>query len=143
MSALGNEFGMGGGAESATSRKIIAADDSRMMLRIITNVIRMLDYEPLDAGDGEAALTLLEEHGGDVVAVLLDWNMPKKNGYETLCAIKGDERFQHIPVMMVTTESEQGNVVRAIQAGAKHYVMKPFSQQDLATRLMECLGMGV
>lgn len=123
-------------------RKIIAADDSRMMLRIITNVIRMLDYEPLDAGDGAQALALLDEHAGDVAAVLLDWNMPNMNGFEALCAIRGDQRFADVPVMMVTTESEHANVVRAIQAGAKHYLTKPFTQQDLATRLMECLGLG-
>jgi two-component system chemotaxis response regulator CheY len=45
--------------------------------------------------------------------------------------------------MMVTTEGEKKNVVRAIQAGAKHYLTKPFNQQDLATRIMECLGGGL
>lgn len=125
-----------------SARKIIAADDSRTMRRIVSSVIRMLEYEPLEADDGAQALALLEQHGEDVVAVLLDWNMPNLNGYETLCAIRRDGRFADVPVMMVTTESEGTNVVRAIQAGAKHYVTKPFSQQDLATRLMECLGMG-
>ncbi|MCL4233713.1 MAG: response regulator, partial [Deltaproteobacteria bacterium] len=53
------------------------------------------------------------------------------------------ERFSGIPVMMVTTEAERENVVRAIQAGANNYLCKPFSPQDLTTKVMESLGMGL
>ena len=123
--------------------KILAVDDSKIMLRIITGAIEMLGYEPLKAGNGKEALALLEEQGDDVALILLDWNMPEMNGYETLEALQKDGRFSSIPVMMVTTESENKNVIQAIQAGAKHYLAKPFNQQDLATRIMECLGLGI
>lgn len=122
---------------------ILAVDDSRMMLRIISGAIEMLGYEPLLASNGRQALERLEERGADVELVLLDWNMPELDGFQTLQAIKGDPRFAALPVMMVTTESERDNVVAAIRAGAQHYVTKPFSVQDLATRMMQCLGKGL
>ena len=65
--------------------------------------------------------------------------MPVMDGFTTLQNLKSDSRFQSIPVMMVTTEAERVNVVRAIQAGAKHYLMKPFASEDLMSKIMECL----
>ena len=123
--------------------KILAVDDSKVMLRIVTGTIEMLDYEPVTAVNGKLALDVLEKEWEDVVLILLDWNMPEMNGYETLVAIKNDDRFKRIPVMMVTTESDKASVVRAVQAGAKNYLSKPFSQQDLATKIMESLGMSI
>jgi two-component system chemotaxis response regulator CheY len=124
-------------------KKILTVDDSLMMLRIVSGTIEMLNFEPVKARNGKEALTALEQSGGDVALVLLDWNMPEMNGLETLQAIKADARFTGIPVMMVTTESEKARIVQAIKAGASHYVTKPFSPQDLATRIMECLGQGL
>lgn len=123
--------------------KILAVDDSRMMQRIISGAIEMLGYDALLAGNGKEALEVLETEKDEVALILLDWNMPEMNGYETLKALKADDRLKDIPVMMVTTESEQKNVIQAIQSGAKHYLTKPFSQQDLASRIMECLGIGL
>jgi two-component system chemotaxis response regulator CheY len=127
---------------TAMKQKILAVDDSKMMLRIISSTIEMLGFEPVKAANGKEALSILGRES-DIVLVLLDWNMPELNGMETLKAIKSDENYKSLPVMMVTTEGEKKNVVRAIQAGAKHYLTKPFNQQDLATRIMECLGGGL
>ncbi len=124
------------------AKKILAVDDSKMMLRIISGAIEMLSFEPLRASNGQEAMALLEKEGTNIALVLLDWNMPVMNGMDTLKAIKADPRFASIPVMMVTTESEKKNVVQAIQAGAKHYLTKPFNHQDLTVRIMECLGAG-
>jgi two-component system chemotaxis response regulator CheY len=124
-------------------RKILAVDDSMMMLRIVSGAIEMLDYEPVKARNGKEAVARLDEHADDVALVLLDWNMPEMNGLETLQYIKQDPRYRDIPVMMVTTESEKQRVVQAIKAGAAHYLTKPFTPQDLATRIMECLGRGL
>jgi len=123
-------------------KKILAVDDSKIMLKIIAGSIEMLNYEPLKATHGKEALEVLEKNADEVALILLDWNMPEMNGLDTLKAIKADPRYQEIPVMMVTTESEQKNIIQAIKAGAKHYLTKPFNQQDLAVRIMESLGLG-
>lgn len=122
--------------------KLLTIDDSRTIRRVISGVGAMLGYEVLEAENGARGIEVLEEYGDEVALILLDWNMPGMNGLEVLKAVKADDRWQHIPVMMVTTEGEKSYIVKAIQAGASHYLTKPFSQEDLAARVMECLGMG-
>lgn len=124
------------------TRKIMAVDDSKMVLRIISLAIESLGYEPVTACHGKAALELLEKVGKEVVLILLDWNMPELDGLSTLKALKQHPKWSSIPVMMVTTESEKRAVIAAIQAGARHYLTKPFNHQDLVTRMLECLGIG-
>ena len=112
------------------------------MRRIISSSIEAMGYNPVQAKHGRDALEQLEKMSDDIALILLDWNMPEMNGLDTLKALKSDPKTAEIPVMMVTTERERENVVTAIQQGARHYLTKPFSQQDLVTRMMECLGMG-
>ncbi len=123
--------------------KILSADDSGMIRRVIRNAINVLGFEFLEASDGQEALKILEKEYMNVAMVLLDWNMPILDGLEVLKRIKNDRRFRDIPVMMVTTEVERGKVVEAISAGAKNYIMKPFSHEDLIAKIMQTLGMGV
>ncbi|OSM06280.1 response regulator [Magnetofaba australis] len=123
--------------------KLLTVDDSRTIRRVISGVGAMMGYEVLEAEHGMAALELLEERADEVGLILLDWNMPGMNGLEVLQAVKKDARWQHIPVMMVTTEGEKDYIIRAIQAGACHYMTKPFSQEDMAARIMEAMGMGM
>jgi len=122
--------------------KITTVDDSRIIRKIIKGVISTLEYETVEADCGSAAMELLGKDNGDIALVLLDWNMPGMNGLEVLQAIKADKRLKDIPVMMVTTEAEKSNIVTAIQSGAANYLTKPFEQEELVTKIMECLGMG-
>lgn len=121
---------------------ILAVDDSRIMRRLISGAIEVLGYEMLEAGNGVEALEVLEKSHEEIDLILLDWNMPEMDGFTALQKIQEDERFKNIPVMMVTTESERENMVKAIQAGAKNYLSKPFTQEDLTSKIAECLGMG-
>jgi len=122
---------------------VLAVDDSRMMLRLIRGAIEAMGYKPLEAANGREALQVIAQHPGEIALILLDWNMPEMNGIETLRALKTNPNLSHIPVMMVTTESEKHAVVEAIRTGASHYLTKPFAQQDLVLRMMECLGRGL
>ncbi len=122
--------------------KLLTVDDSRTIRRIIRGVGAMLGYEVLEAEHGDAALEVLRTRAGEVGLILLDWNMPGMNGLEVLKTIKADQTWKHIPVMMVTTEGEKDYIIKSIQHGAVQYVTKPFSQDDLATKIMESLGMG-
>jgi two-component system chemotaxis response regulator CheY len=123
--------------------KILSADDSGMIRMVIKNTVEVLGFGFLEAKDGQEALDVIEKEYNDIGLVLLDWNMPKCNGLEVLKKIKADARFLHIPVMMVTTEVERNKVVQALSSGAKNYVMKPFSHEDLMTKIMQSLGMGL
>ncbi len=126
-----------------TTLKILAVDDSLVMQRILSEAIESLGYQPLRASNGEEAIEVLKQNVGNVALVLLDWNMPVMDGLNTLRSIKENKLLADVPVMMVTTECEKQHVVDAIKAGAKHYLTKPFSAQDLAVRIAECLGDGL
>ena len=120
--------------------KVLSVDDSAIIRKIIRGSAETLGLDFLEAGDGQEALNLLDNEYQDVSLILLDWNMPVMDGFTTLQYLKSDERFKSIPVMMVTTEAERANIVRAIQAGAKHYLVKPFTPEDLMSTMLECMG---
>ena len=122
--------------------KILSVDDSAMMRRIISGAIEVVGYECIEASDGLEALNKLSQFHKDIELILLDWNMPNMDGLSLLHKIKENDDYKDIPVTMVTTESEKGKVAEAIKAGAINYVMKPFSQEDLVTKIMESLGKG-
>ena len=122
--------------------KILVIDDSSVMRKIIRTVVDMLQMEMLEAKDGVDALNKLSEFYEEIDLVLLDWNMPKMNGYDVLIKMKGDEKLKDIPVMMVTTEGHQLSIIAAIRAGASNYLVKPFGVSDLESKILECLGSG-
>jgi len=122
--------------------KILSADDSLIMRRIIRGAVEVLGYDFIEAVDGIDALEKLEEHFQEINLILLDWNMPRLDGFSLLKQIKADPRFKDIPVAMITTESEKSKVAEAVKNGAINYVMKPFSQEDLITKILESLGEG-
>lgn len=122
--------------------KIMTVDDSAIVRKIIQSAVGILDYDVLEAVDGEEALAILEDEYEDIALILLDWNMPGMDGFEMLNVIKRDSRFKSIPVMMVTSETGSDNIIKAIQAGAAHYLIKPFTIEELIKRILECLGRG-
>mgnify|MGYP006281319267 CR=1 FL=1 len=119
---------------------ILSVDDSRTMRRVIGSTIEVLGFETLEAMDGQEALAVLAEHHQDIALVLLDVNMPVMDGFACLEAIKASADFGHIPVVMVTTEAERKNIVRAIRLGAANYVTKPFTPEDLSTKILDTLN---
>lgn len=118
--------------------KILSVDDSAIIRKIIRSGVEVLDYELVEATDGFEALTILEEAPEEIMLILLDWNMPGMDGLVFLEKIKNTEALKHIPVMMVTTESEKENIIKAIQAGAINYLVKPFTIEELMKKVLEC-----
>ena len=120
--------------------KILSVDDSATMRKIIGRVVSMLGYELLEAVNGVDALALLEERHAEVALVIMDINMPEMDGIEALMAIKANPVLRDLPVMMVTTDSDRTRIIQAVQAGAANYVTKPFSHDDLASKIAATLG---
>lgn len=121
--------------------KVLIVDDSTTMRRIIKNTLAELEAETAEAADGLEAMKLLGASPTGYDLVLLDWNMPNMNGYDTLKTIKADGALCALPVIMVTTEAERAQVVKAIQAGACQYVTKPFAPEMLVTKVKKAMGM--
>jgi two-component system chemotaxis response regulator CheY len=119
--------------------KCLVVDDSAIMRRVIDQILEMLGHEAVQACNGLQAFDRLKEHE-DVALILLDWNMPEMNGIEFLRAIKANARYAGIPVIMLTTESERRKMIEAIEAGASHYLTKPFQPETLATKIVQVTG---
>lgn len=122
--------------------KILSIDDSVIIRKIIRSGVELLEYEMLEASDGIEALELLEQSSEEVGLILLDWNMPGMDGLVFLEQVKHTQSLQAIPIMMVTTESEKENIIKAIQAGAINYLVKPFTIEELMKKILECIGEG-
>jgi two-component system, chemotaxis family, chemotaxis protein CheY len=121
--------------------RVLVIDDSRTMRSLLARQLRGLGYEVLQAGDGEEALRVLEEAGDDLpVLATVDWNMPVMDGLTFVTRVRQRPEWRAITLMMVTTESEQDRIVRALAAGAHEYLTKPFEPDDLRQKL-EFLGL--
>lgn len=117
--------------------KALLVDDSGVMRKIIARGLHSLWIEEVvEAGDGVEALKIFGD-GVGFDLVLTDWNMPNMNGLELVQAIRG--AGHKLPIMMITTESEKGQVVTAIQAGVNDYLVKPFDQDMLTAKLERVL----
>ena len=109
-------------------------DDSRTMRSILRRIVGELGFETTEAADGQEALDALE--AGLVPDIcLIDWNMPVMDGYTFVTRVRAEPRWRNLTLMMVTTESEHGQIVRALAAGAHEYVIKPFTDEVIAEKL--------
>lgn len=112
--------------------RVLLADDSGTMRTIIRRSLEALGVkDPVEANDGLQAVSLFQP--GQFDLVLTDWNMPQKNGLEVVRAIRAQDG--KIPIVMITTESERAQVVEAIKAGVSDYLVKPFTTEELRTKL--------
>lgn len=111
----------------------LVIDDSKATRAVIGRLLGGLGYEVVEAANGREGLERLTEQKPRVV--LVDWNMPVMNGLEFIRAVRADARYRDLAIMMVTTESEASQVVRALAAGANEYVMKPFTPEILLDKL--------
>lgn len=120
--------------------KILIVDDSSTMRRILKNNLMGLGYKDvLEAGDGLEAQVVLNKNT-DISLALIDWNMPRMNGFELLKIIKKSNTLKHIEIIMVTTESEKQNIIKAIKEGAANYVIKPFSPEVIPEKIKATMG---
>lgn len=119
--------------------KALVIDDSRTMRRIIGGVLRPLGFDIVEAAHGQEALDALEA-GLEVELACVDWNMPVLDGLSFVTAVRKERRWRDMTLMMVTTESEQSQIVRALAAGAHEYVIKPFTPDAIRDKL-QLLGL--
>lgn len=121
--------------------RALVIDDSRTVRLIIGKVLTEVGLEVIEAGDGREGLVRLDEWP-EIVVVMVDWNMPAMNGLEFIQAVRARREYDRVRLVMVTTETEQGQVLRALDAGADEYVMKPFTREILIAKLslLDVLG---
>ena len=114
--------------------KILVVDDMVTMRKIVKNILKQLGFANTDeAENGQEGLQKLKE--GSYNFVVSDWNMPVMTGIEMLRAIRADEKLKSIPVLMVTAEAQQSNLIEAVQAGVSNYIVKPFTAETMQEKI--------
>jgi two-component system, chemotaxis family, chemotaxis protein CheY len=116
-------------------QRALVVDDSRAMRAILSKTLAESGFEVLQSSNGKEALDTLAREGASIALVLLDWNMPEMTGIEVVERVRANAAFQATRLVMVTTETEVEQMVRALEAGADEYVMKPFTREALEDKL--------
>jgi two-component system, chemotaxis family, chemotaxis protein CheY len=113
----------------------LVVDDSRAVRMILAKTLKGLGYEVREAADGGEALEVIAAEKTALKLILADWNMPRVNGLEMLKQVRRNSELNSVAVVMVTTETEMGQMAAALEAGATEYVMKPFTRDILIEKL--------
>jgi two-component system chemotaxis response regulator CheY len=114
--------------------RALVIDDSRAVRIIIGNILREIGMEVFEAGNGLEALEQLKCRP-EIELMLVDWNMPEMNGYELLRAVRAQRAYDRVRILMVTSEAQSEQVIKALSAGANEYLMKPFNRDVLVAKL--------
>ncbi|PCJ63361.1 MAG: hypothetical protein COA79_00715 [Planctomycetota bacterium] len=113
--------------------KILIAEDTANIRKIITRLLSSTPYEIIEAVNGAEALEKIYSEMPSLI--LLDIMMPMKNGIEVCIEIKKNEKTKHIPVIFITAKSEPADIVKGFKAGGIDYISKPFSKIELLARI--------
>jgi two-component system chemotaxis response regulator CheY len=116
-------------------RTCLVVDDSSVIRKIARRILEDLNFQIIEAEDGEKALQACRRALPD--AVLLDWNMPVMDGYEFLGHLRRMPGGETPKVVFCTTENGMDHISRALDAGANEYIMKPFDKDIVAAKFQE------
>ena len=116
-----------------TATDILVVDDSRVVRKAARRILERHGFAVREAEDGALALQACHERLPRLV--LLDWNMPVMDGLQFVSAVRANPAWRQVTLMMVTTESEHSQIVRALAAGAHEYVIKPFTADAIGDKL--------
>jgi len=119
--------------------KILVVDDMSTMRKILKNMLKKIGFTNIEeADDGATAWPMIEEALGSKAPfefIVSDWNMPQMTGIDLLGKVRGHDQLKTLPVLMVTAETEQSNVVTAVKAGVSNFVVKPFTEEILKDKI--------
>lgn len=119
----------------AAAKTCLIVDDSKMIRRVATRILRDLKFDPCEAQDGREAMNICKSKMPD--AILLDWNMPVMNGLSFLKALRKEPGGKNPVVVFCTAERDVVKIAEALDAGADEYVMKPFDSDILESKFTE------
>lgn len=116
-------------------KKCLVVDDSKMIRRVAGRILKDLDFDSDEAGNGEEAMKICEQGMPD--AILLDWNMPIMDGLSFLKALRQTPGGNAPVVVFCTAERDADKIIEAMEAGANEYVMKPFDSDIIESKFAE------
>lgn len=117
--------------------RILSIDDDAAIRQFLSAVLKADGYEVLLAADGAAGVTTARAELPDVI--LLDLIMPYASGFEVLRHLRDDEATRDIPVLVLSTQGGEDDIVRALDQGAEDFLIKPFYARELLARVRKVL----
>jgi two-component system chemotaxis response regulator CheY len=123
------------------SYNILIVDDSSSMRKVIRKILQISGFdvgEIFEASNGKEALEVLDSNWVDLI--LSDIHMPVMDGYKFLEELKKKEDFNHIPVVLITTEGDESKLQKAMSLGAHGYIRKPFEPDQIREYLKGIMG---
>jgi two-component system, chemotaxis family, chemotaxis protein CheY len=121
--------------------RVLIVDDSSVMRKIVERLLRQAGInmaQVLEAGNGEEALGVLNQERVDLI--LCDINMPVMDGLEFVKQLSALENAKGVPVVMITTEGSEAHVVQALSSGARGYIRKPFTADQVKEQILPVLA---
>ena len=120
-------------------KKVLVVDDSSMIRLVVSKATTKAGYEAICATNGQEGLDELLRHG-DIALILSDINMPVMDGMEMIKRIKEHDKFKYIPIVMLTTETDEGLKQQGRELGVKAWMVKPFNEATFLKALMKLIG---
>jgi DNA-binding response OmpR family regulator len=117
---------------------VLAADDDEDILALVAFRLERSGYTVIQARDGQEALDLALSEKPDLA--VLDVMMPKLDGFELTRRLRSEEATSRMPIILLTARAQDSDVAQGFEAGADDYIRKPFSPQELRTRVQAILG---
>ena len=131
-------------ADAQKTTRILIVDDFEIVRIMLRNALANLGHSDVDdAEDGKIALQKIqaaEFEGKPYTIVFCDWNMPHMTGIEVLEAVRKNPHYAKLPIVMVTAEAEQKQVVQALRSGATDYIVKPIAPEILEKKVNKILS---
>ncbi|GBR09840.1 response regulator [Asaia siamensis] len=115
--------------------RVLTIDDSRTMQSMLRNALEGAGYEVIQGNDGVEGIDVLEAATPPPAVIITDINMPRLDGFGVIEAVRKMDRFRHLPVIVLTTESDQEKKARARAAGATGWIIKPFNSDSLVSAI--------
>lgn len=118
--------------------RALVIDDSPSVRRILIKILNSLGFSDIiEAENGRQGIEHLDKLEQTKLPdiAMVDWNMPVMDGYSFLCNIRTERKYDNMPIVLVTTVSEQYLILKALEAGANEFVMKPFTKDTIIDKL--------
>lgn len=116
-------------------KSCLIVDDSKVVRMVARKILEGLSFNIDEAEDGQKAIEACQRQMPD--AVLLDWNMPVKNGLDFLRELRAMENVDQPVVVFCTTENDMEHIKKAMEAGANEYIMKPFDSDIIESKFVQ------
>ena len=116
-----------------SKKRILVVDDEVDLVETVRYSLELEGYDVLVAYNGEEALNQARKENPDLI--LLDLMLPKLDGYKVCRLLKFDERYKHIPILMLTAKTQEKDKATGMETGANEYITKPFEMDELMKKV--------